>query len=59
MGPCLDHTFIVHFNELICDMCDDLCEYIYMVDCIWNTRVRKLNLRGSKNKHNMTVRELN
>ena len=31
---------------------------IYMVDCIWNTRVRKHNLRGSKNKMNMIVREL-
>ena len=29
-----------------------------MVDCIWNTRVRKHILRGSENKMNMTVREL-
>ena len=29
-----------------------------MVDCIWNTRVRKHNLKGSENKMNMTVREL-
>ena len=29
-----------------------------MVDCIWNTRVRKHNLRGSENKMNMIVREL-
>ena len=28
-----------------------MCEYIYMVDSIWNTRVRKHNLRGSE-KHN-------
>ena len=56
MGMGLDHAFIVHFDEL---MCDDLCEYIYMVDCIWNTRVRKHYLRGSENKQNMIVRELN
>ena len=31
---------------------------IYMVDCIWNTRVRKHNLSGSKNKMNVIVREL-
>ena len=37
----------MHFDELMCDMCDDLCEYMYMVDCIWNIRVRKHNLRGS------------
>ena len=29
-----------------------------MVDCIWNTTVRKHNLRGSENKMNMIVREL-
>ena len=29
-----------------------------MVDCIWNTKVRKHNLRASKNKMNMIVREL-
>ena len=46
MGTGLDHTFIMHFDELMCDMCDDLCEYIYIVDCIWNTRV----LRGLENK---------
>ena len=28
-----------------------------MVDCIWNTRVRKHNLRGSENKMNMIFRE--
>ena len=28
-----------------------------MLDCIWNTRVRKHNLRGSENKMNMIVRE--
>ena len=27
-------------------------------NCIWNTRVRKHNLRGSENKMNMIVREL-
>ena len=31
---------------------------IYMVYCIWNTRVRKHNFRGSENKMNMIVREL-
>ena len=29
-----------------------------MVDCIWNTRVRKHNLRVLKNKLTMIVREL-
>ena len=28
-----------------------------MVDCIWNTRARKHNLRGSESKINMIVRE--
>ena len=28
-----------------------------MMDCIWNTRVRKHNLRGLENKMNMIVRE--
>ena len=31
---------------------------MYMVDCIWNTRVRKHNLGGSENKMNMIVWEL-
>ena len=31
---------------------------IYMVDFIWNTRVREHNIRGSENKMNMIVREL-
>ena len=59
MSTGLYHAIIVHFDELMCDMCDDLCEYIYMVDCIWNTRVIKHNLRGSKTKQNMIVQELN
>ena len=59
MGLGLDHAFIMHFNELMCDMCDGLCEYIYIVNCIWNTKVRKHNLKRSENKHNMIVRELN
>ena len=29
-----------------------------MVDCIWNTWVRKHNLRGLENKMNMIVQEL-
>ena len=29
-----------------------------MVDCIWNTRATKHNLRGSENKMNMIVQEL-
>ena len=55
MGTGLDHAFIVNFDELMCYMCDDICEYIYMVDFIWNTRVRKHNLRGLENKQNMIV----
>ena len=31
---------------------------IYIVDCMWNTKVRKHNLKGSENKMNMIVREL-
>ena len=27
MGKGLDHAFIVHFDELMFVMCDDLCEY--------------------------------
>ena len=27
MGMGFDHAFIVHFYELMCDMCDDLCEH--------------------------------
>ena len=30
---------------------------MYMVDCIWNTRVRKHNLRGSEKKMSMIVWE--
>ena len=26
MGLGLDHAFIVHFDDLMCDMCDDLHE---------------------------------
>ena len=26
MGKGLDHASIVRFDELMCDMCDDLCE---------------------------------
>ena len=29
-----------------------------MVDCVWNTRVRKHNLKGLENKLNMIVQEL-
>ena len=29
-----------------------------MVDCIWNTRARKHNLKGSKHKMNMIVRDM-
>ena len=52
MGTGLDHAFIVHFDKLICVICYMiLCcilnKSLYMVDCIWNTRVRKYNLKGS------------
>ena len=40
-----------------CVICMVIC-IIYMVDYIWNTRVRKHNLRGSENKMNMIVQEL-
>ena len=29
-----------------------------MVNCMWNTRVEKHNLRGSENKMNMKIRNL-
>ena len=31
---------------------------IYMVDCIWNARVRKHYLRSLKNKMNVIVRDV-
>ena len=38
-----------------------ICVNIYMVDCIWNTRVREHNLRGSKKQteHDSSGIELN
>ena len=27
MGMCLHCAFIAHFDELMCDMCDELCEH--------------------------------
>ena len=27
MGTRLDHASIVNFDELMCDVCDDLCEH--------------------------------
>ena len=29
-----------------------------MINCIWNTRVEKHNLRGSKNRMNMKIQNL-
>ena len=29
-----------------------------MINCIWNTRVEKHNLRGSKNRRNMKILNL-
>ena len=66
MGTGLDHAFIVHFDKLICMtcfliLCCILYKSLYLVDFIWNTRVRKHNLGGlkKKNKLKMIVRELN
>ena len=46
MGTGLDHVFIVHFDELMCDM----CEYIYMVDVFGTLGLKNINLgvRGKK-----------
>ena len=32
---------------------------IYMINCVWNTRVRKQDLRGSENIVNMKIQKLN
>ena len=31
---------------------------LYLMNCIWNTRVEKHNLRGSENIMNMKIRNL-
>ena len=36
-----------------------ICVNIYMINCVWNTRVRKYDLRGSKNIVNMKIQKLN
>ena len=66
MGTGLDHAFIVHFDKLICVtccmiLCCILYKSLYLVDCIWNTRVRKHNFRGSKKQieHDSSRIELN
>ena len=36
-----------------------ICVNIYMINCGWNTRVRKHDLRGSENIVNMKIQKLN
>ena len=59
MGTGLDHAFIVHFDKVMCDMCDDLCEYIYMVDVYGTLGLENITLGVRKNLLNMIVRGLN
>ena len=35
-----------------------ICVNIYMINCVWNTRVGKHDLRGSENKVNMKILEI-
>ena len=51
------HRLLLCFN-MFHGRCIVVICIIDIVDCIWNTRVRKHNLRGSENKMNMIVREL-
>ena len=38
------------FYGMICVMCAGIVRIVCMIDCIWNSRVRKHNLRGSERK---------
>ena len=37
------------------NMCDWVLYNVYMINGMWNTKVRKHNLRGSENKMNMKI----
>ena len=56
MGLGLDHALLC----VTCFMLNMLCDCVNNIHgrCIWNTRARKHNLRGSKSKINMIVQEL-
>ena len=54
----LEHAFVLHFDELIYVMCARMVWNICMMNCIWNNMVEKHNLRGSKNRMNMRIRNL-